>query len=302
MDIEQFNINHGKGGQLKCFKGKGGFPFIQVNNRSASALISVYAAQVLSFKPTSESEDLLFVSKKSHFRRGKAIRGGIPVCWPWFGSDPSSLNRPNHGFARQGLWSVVGTNAQNADETQVRLRFTETLTETIGWQQGFVLELAISISNTLTLELVTRNTGTQQFSITQAFHSYFHIGHIRQVQVYGLENTVYVDKLADGKHQRQQGNVTVSAAIDRIYTNVHNELVIDDLAFKRKIQITSTNSKTAVVWNPWATHSANIADLDADDYQRFICVEAGNVDQDVIHIEPDSEYRLRTQFKITRSE
>jgi glucose-6-phosphate 1-epimerase len=197
---------------------------------------------------------------------------------------------------------VVAANTKNTHETQVRLRFTETLTGAISWQQAFILELAISISNTLTLELVTRNTGTQQFSITQAFHSYFHIGHIRQVQVYGLENTEYVDKLADGSQKLQQGAVTVANAIDRIYTNVNNELVIDDLAFMRKIKITSTNSKTAVVWNPWATLSAHIADLDADDYQRFICVEAGNVGQEIIHIEPDSEYRLRTQFKIIRTE
>jgi glucose-6-phosphate 1-epimerase len=107
MDIDQLNIDYGITDQLTFVKGNGDLPFILISNSDATALISVYAAQVLSFQPTTESEDLLFLSQKSYYEEGKAIRGGIPVCWPWFGPDPKDRDRPDHGFVRNGLWAVL---------------------------------------------------------------------------------------------------------------------------------------------------------------------------------------------------
>ena len=300
MDIEKLNSKYGIAGQLKFVKGSGDFPFIQISNDSATALISVYAAQVLSFQPVEESEDLLFLSPKSYYDEGKAIRGGIPVCWPWFGSDPVDLKRPNHGFVRNGLWTVSGTEASTDLDTKVILRFPGTTKSESCWQQAFALELEISVGNTLTLELITRNTGDQKFSITQAFHTYVHVGDINQVQVLGLEDTEYLDKLDNSTQKRQIGAVTVLAEIDRIYTDVQNELIIDDSAFNRRIRIASTSNKTAVVWNPWAKSSAKMPDLEQDDYQHFICVEAGNIVTDVVDIPPGSQYSLLTNFKILR--
>lgn len=300
MDIEQLNIKYGIAGQLKFVKGSGGFPYILISNSRATALISMYAAQVLSFQPAEESEDLLFLSQKAYYDDGQAIRGGIPVCWPWFGSDPIDLKRPNHGFVRNGLWTVSGTEANTDIETTLKLRFPETIQSESCWQHGFALELKISVGNTLSLELITRNTGDQVFSITQAFHTYFHVGNIKQVQVLGLEGTEYLDKLDGGAQKHQMGAVTVSEEVDRIYTDVKNELIIDDSAFNRQIHIASSSNKTAVVWNPWAKSSAKMPDLENDDYQHFICVEAGNVSTDVVEIPPGSEHSLLTNFKILR--
>jgi glucose-6-phosphate 1-epimerase len=300
MDIEQLNIEYGIAGQLEFVKGSGGFPFIRISNRSATALISVYAAQVLSFQPAEEYEDLLFLSQKSYYDEGKAIRGGIPVCWPWFGSDSGDLKRPSHGFVRNGLWTVSGTEAITDYETKVKLRFPETVQSESCWQQAFALELEISVENTLTLELITRNTGDQLFSITQAFHTYFQVGNISQVRILGLEDTNYFDKLDDSMQKRQKGEVTVTEEVDRIYTGVQNELIIDDSAFDRRIRIVSTSNKTAVVWNPWSKSSAKMPDLEHDDYQHFICVEAGNLVTDVVEIPPGNEYSLLTSFNILR--
>ena len=137
MDIEQLNSNYGIAGQLKFVKGNGGFPFILISNRSAKALISLYAGQVLSFQPTGESEDLLFLSQKSYYDEGKAIRGGIPICWPWFGPDPMNLDRPSHGFVRNNLWAVSGTQAASKFETKIKLKFPETEQSKRYWQQAF---------------------------------------------------------------------------------------------------------------------------------------------------------------------
>ena len=290
MNIDQLNIEYGIADQLKFVKGDGGFPFILISNRSATALISVYAAQVLSFQPVDESEDLLFLSQKSYYDEGKAIRGGIPLCWPWFGPDPADLQRPNHGFVRNGLWAVSGTEATSDFETKVKLRFLENLQSESCWQHAFALELEISAGNTLTLELITRNTGNQAFSITQAFHTYFHVGDINQVRILGLEDTEYFDKLDHGAKKFQTGAVTVLEEVDRIYTGVKNELIIDDSAFNRRIRIVSTSHKTAVVWNPWAKTSATMPDLENDDYLHFVCVEAVNAFDDVIKLAPGESH------------
>jgi glucose-6-phosphate 1-epimerase len=300
MDIDQLNSEHGITGQLKFIKGSGGFPFILISNLSATAVISVYAAQVLSFHPAEECEDLLFLSQKSYYEEGKAIRGGIPVCWPWFGTAPVDLEQPNHGFVRNGFWAVSGTEAITDFETKVNLRFPETIHSESRWQYAFTLELEISVGNTLSLELITRNTGNKVFSITQAFHTYFQVGDIKQVKVLGLENTHYFDKLDAGAQKAQIGAVTISEEVDRIYTGVKNALIIDDAVFGRRIRISSTGCKTAVVWNPWQETSAKMADLEQDDYQRFLCVEAGNVATDIVQIPPGSECSLLTNFQIIR--
>ena len=301
MNIDQLNNEYGITGQLKFVKGNSGFPFILVNNASATALISVYGAQVLSFQPTNEPEDLLFLSQKSHYEEGKAIRGGIPVCWPWFGPDPLDINRPDHGFVRNGLWTVLATEAASESETKIKLRFQNAKQSESYWQQAFILDLEISVGDTLTLELITRNTDTEAFSITQALHAYFSVGDISDVQILGLENAHYLYKRDDGEEKNQSGALIIANEVDRIYTNVNNELIIDDRAFNRQIIVTATNNKTTVIWNPWIDICAKMPDLAYDDYQRFICVEPGNVDTDCVEIPPGEEFRLITNFKIVRN-
>ena len=301
MDIEQLSIDYGIAGQLEFIKGSGGLPFILISNRSASALISIYAGQVLSFQPVGEDENILFLSQKSFYDVGKAIRGGIPVCWPWFGADPSGLQRPNHGFVRNRLWTVLGAKAVTDFETKIKLGLIGTDRTEVLWQHAFALELVISVGKSLTLELITRNTGNEVFSITQAFHTYFQVSNIKRVNVLGLENTQYLDKLDEGALKAQIGSVTVSEEVDRIYTDVKNELIIDDSDFDRRIRISSYGSNNAVVWNPWKETSTKIADLEDDDYKSFLCVEAGNVATGAVQIPAGEEYTLQTNIQIIRN-
>ena len=298
MNIEQLNTDYGIAGQLKFVEGKGGFPFIEIENTMAKASISVYGGQVLSFRPVTEAEDLMFLSEKAYYQEGKAIKGGIPLCWPWFGSDPEGLGRSSHGFARNNFWTILGTEITPGKETRVKLGLSDTAETRKIWAHAFNLTLEITVGNKLTLELVTRNTGKQAFSITQAFHTYFNVEDINQVKVLGLANTKYLDKVDNFQEKNQQGAVTITEEVDRIYTDVPNELIIDDASLGRKIRITSDGNKTAVVWNPWADLCAKSADLGDKDYQRFICVETANAAQDIIQVPPDSEYRLLVSYQI----
>ena len=299
MGIDQLNIIYGIADQLKFVEGAGGLPFIAVRNQSATALISLHGGQILSFKPIDEDADMLFLGSKSSYEDGKAIRGGIPVCWPWFGPDPKGLQRPNHGFVRNHLWTVLHT-ATTDTETKVGLQFLESYKKEKPWKQPFALTLEIAVGKTLGLELKTRNTDDKAFSITQAFHSYFYVGDINQVQVLGLEGCDYFDKLDQGTQKSHTSAIVINEEVDRIYVDVKNPLVIDDLAFKRRIQIASPNSATGVVWNPWIKTSKKIADLKNRDYKHFICVETGNIAFDLINIPPGGEHSLLSNFKILR--
>lgn len=296
MSIEQLNRDHGIADRVKFIEGEGEFPFIRVNHAKASALISIYAGQVLSYQPVGQTDDLMFLSKRAYYQPGKAIKGGVPICWPWFGPDPEGKGRPAHGFVRNRMWNVIETAITANGDAKVILGLTDNPETQAIWPHAFNLRLEITVSETLKLELVTHNTGDQAMTITQAFHTYFNIGDIHQTRVSGLEGRQYIDKVDGSQQKTQAGAVTINSEVDRIYLDVSNALVIEDGARKRQINITSQGSKTAVVWNPWAKISAEMGDLQDDDYLRLLCVETTNAATDIITIQPGGEFRLVANY------
>ena len=298
MDINKLNTNHAISGHLEFIKGQGGFAMARIDNSKASALVSVYAGQVLSYQPTNQAHDLLFLSDAAYYQDGKAIKGGIPICWPWFGPDPEGRGRAAHGFVRNRPWTVRATETLADGDTRITLGLEDS-TETHGiWPTAFDLSLEVTVGNGLRVELITRNTGEQPFTLTQALHSYFSVGAIGQVQVLGLEDTDYLDKAGDGSRNTQTGAVRFDQEVDRIYLDVPPGLVIDDAVFGRRISITSIGSHTAVVWNPGADISASMGDLRDDDFQRFVCVETANAATDSIEVKPGVEYRLGADYRV----
>lgn len=299
MNIEQLNQKYGIGEQVVFKEGEGSLPFIHVKSEKANALISIYGGQALTFRPLHAQDDLLFLSKRAYYQQGKAIKGGVPICWPWFGPDPEGKGRPAHGFMRNRMWEVIETSVTPDNDILIILGSTDTEETQAIWPRSFILRLEITISDTLNLELITRNPGTQACTITQAFHTYFSVGDIRQTQVSSLENTRYIDKVNDNLEKTQIGAVTIESEVDRIYQSVgSSDLVIHDTARKRRIRIASKGNRTAVVWNPWAKISAEMADLEDDDYLRFICVETTNAATDRVHIPPGSEFHLVANYRI----
>ena len=279
--------------------GNGGLPMINVSNDHADAVISVYAGQVLSFIPKGAA-DVLFVSDKAYYAEGKAIKGGVPICWPWFGADPEGKGRPAHGFMRNRMWSEWETR-DNADGSTTVILGVESSPETLAiWPNAFRLAMEITVGKTLQLALVTRNTGDAAFTITQALHTYFAVGDIAQTTVTGLEGTQYLDKAADGNGvtKQQDGAISIASEVDRIYLGVPAEQAIVDDALNRTIRITSSGNKTAVVWNPWAKIAAGMADLQDDDYTRFVCVETTNAADDVVSVAAGSEFRLTAEYSV----
>lgn len=298
MTIEQLNRDFGRAGQLEFVTGPGGFTQARINNDSAQALVSVYAGQVLSYRPNTAANDLLFISDAAYYEAGKAIKGGIPVCWPWFGPDPEDRGRAAHGFVRNRPWTVRATDTTTDGETRITLGMVDGEETRALWPAGFDLSLVVTVGDGLRVDLLTRNTGEQAFTVTQALHTYFSVGSIDQVQVLGLDACDYLDKAGDGGRHHQSGAVRFEREVDRIYLDVPAGLAIEDAAFGRRIDITASGSRTAVVWNPWAEISAGMGDLRDDDYQRFVCVETANAAGEVIRLEPGADYRLGAEYRL----
>jgi glucose-6-phosphate 1-epimerase len=275
-----------------------GFTYIEINNAKAHATISTYSGQVLSYRPKTQQHDLLFVSDKAYYENGKAIKGGIPVCWPWFGADPDNLGRPAHGFVRNRQWEVTGSKSLADGSTKVIMGLIDSDETRDIWPHPFRLSIEITVGDSLKVALLTQNTGAESITISQALHTYFYVGDIGQVQVLGLDGAEYLDKVDDFAHKTQSGPVTVQSEVDRIYKGVTGELIIDDASLRRKIRIASSGCSTAVVWNPWIEIAASMADLEDGDYKRMICVETANAGPETVEIAASDEYRLEAEYTI----
>lgn len=279
---------------LRLVEGAGGLPMIDVCNAHATARLSVYGAQVLGYRPTGAAADLLYVSERAVYQQGKAIRGGVPVCWPWFGPDPKGLGRPAHGLARNRLWTLRHAEALPGDATRVVMGLSDSAETRALWPHAFDLSLTVTVGPTLRLALSTHNTGDAAFPLTQALHSYFRVGAMAQTRVTGLDGCRYADnaKGAGGALKTQRGDIAFVAEVDRIYANAPAELGIEDNGGRRRIRICTEGSHTAVVWNPWADIAAAMADLPDDAHQHFVCVETANAGDEVITLAPGERHTL----------
>ena len=298
MDIAQANDQFGIDGRLKIRAGQGGLPLIEIAHGPARAEISIYAGQVLSYQPQGEPDDLLFVSSHAYFCPGKAIKGGIPVCWPWFGPDPESRGRPEHGLARIREWQLLETEARDDGATRVRLGTTDDAASRALWRHPFALEIEITVGPTLDLALITHNTGDRPMTLTQALHGYFRVGDVRQARVLGLSGHDYIDKVADNSRRSQSGAIDFHGPVNRIYLDTAGELIIDDASLGRRIHIEREGSNSAVVWNPWVEQSCAMADFGDDEYLGMVCVEAANAATDQVEIAPGDMHRLAARYRI----
>ena len=289
---------------LAIKKGKGDMPLLEIKNKYAEAVISIYGAQVLSYKKTAKSmeeeNDLFFVSQLAYYESGKAIKGGVPICWPWFGKNEENPDLQTHGFARNMLWDIDNAFLDESGETTVVFSLTQNEYTHQFWPYDFELTLTLKVGKTLKLSLETKNTGEEAFSITQAFHPYFSISEISQVKVNGLGEVDYLDKVTGASEMMTQvGDIIIDQEVDRIYIDAPSETLIHDTKSDRNITIQSKGSATTVVWNPWAEISQKSGDLEDDDYLKFICVEAANAAEDIVTILPNKSYTLEAEYSVS---
>lgn len=300
--LEQLNQQFSIDNHLTFSRGKGGLTVISVTTQQAIATICLHGGQVLSYVPveggSDSNHDLLFVSNNAYFQNDKAIKGGAPICWPWFAAHAENETLPFHGFVRNQAWQVHATEYSGHGDVVITLVFNDTEQTRKLWPYSFELRQVITVGASLGIDLITSNTGSQALSLTQAIHTYFGVGDITQVKVTGLEGKPYLDKVEAFAAKSQTDPITVNKEVDRIYQQVDLPLVIHDAAFNRRIHIGHTGSATAVVWNPWVKISEQSQDLEDDSYQHFICVETANAADNIITVAPNDTCTLGVKYHI----
>jgi glucose-6-phosphate 1-epimerase len=298
MDIETLNSLYSHAGYVTFKEGPNGFPIALITTPHATAAITPYGAHLLSYTFASDSNDLLFLSKKAIFKEGTPIRGGIPICWPWFGPDPQQLGRSDHGLARTRMWNVIASDLTADQGCAMTFELTDTPETYALWPHRFRLALKISVGKQLTLELTTHNRGDTPFKVTEALHTYFAVGDIAHTHITGLEGFAYSDKTDGGREKREDESIRIDAETDRVYPNDGGDIVLHDDALSRNIRIECEGSQTAVVWNPWIRVCEQKADLAAEDYKKTVCIETANAGHDVITVQPGESHTLKTLYSV----
>jgi glucose-6-phosphate 1-epimerase len=296
-ELQSLNERFQQTPELTFKPGPGGLTIAEIANRHAHASVALQGGHVLAFQPRGQ-QPVLWVSKRSYYAAGKAIRGGIPVCWPWFSVHATDSDKPAHGFARTSLWSVLGADVTAEDVTRLRLGLTDSDATRAIWPHAFRLELTVAVGPVLEVELLIRNPGPTAFTCTGALHSYFAVSDIAVARIHGLDRCAYLDKVARYERFEQAGPIVVCAETDRIYLDTTADCLIADAGWERTIRVGKQGSRTTVVWNPWADKARQFADFGDDEYREMVCVETTNAADDQITVPPLGEHRLSTTLAV----
>lgn len=272
-----------------------GVIFIHVESQLACATISLHGGHVCHFQPQGE-KPLLWMSQSASFQPGKAIRGGVPVCWPWFGPHPKGL--PQHGFVRNQAWQLAGIERLTDGQIKVVLSVNQSPASQQIWPYPFELTLSLVIGTELDMVLTSKNTGDTAFTVGGALHSYFAIADIARTRIEGLAETVFDDKVSGEEGMIQLGDILIDQEVDRVYLDARADCLIHDEGNGRVIRVTKSGSQTTVVWNPWLDKAASMVDFDDQGYGQMLCIEAVNAGQDVYSLKPNQEHILRQKVGI----
>jgi D-hexose-6-phosphate mutarotase len=297
MDLNVLNEQFGKAGQFVFELGAAGQPQVVVRNDKAEAVIVLQGAHLVHWQPKGE-EPVIWLSKDAVFKTGKSIRGGVPVCWPWFGPHESNSSFPAHGYARMQPWAVSETAVAKDGCSVISFRLTADAACDLQWPHATLLEMRYTIGTSLKIELITQNTGAESFVIGEALHTYFNVADVSQVKLSGLDGCEYLDKVDSFKRKQQQGAVSIEQEVDRVYLNTGADCIIEDPLLKRRIVIKKSGSQSTVVWNPWQATAAKMGDLGEQGYLRMLCVETANAVENLVKVDAGQTHSLVAEYSV----
>jgi glucose-6-phosphate 1-epimerase len=295
--IETLNRKFAIPGIAHVVSGNGGLPKVCVTTPAAAAEIYLHGAQVTSWRPGG-AEDVIFLSEHSHWQDGRAIRGGIPVCFPWFRAKADDPSAPAHGFVRTSEWQLDSVTAEPDGSIVVACSTESDDSTRRWWPHEFHLVHRIVIGRILRLELTAANTGSAPLRFEEALHTYFRVGNARTVSVRGLDQVAYLDNTDGNREKLQRGDIVFAAPTDSAYISTSGAVELIDPAMRRAIRTEKENSATTVVWNPWQQGAALLSDLGRDEWQQMTCVEAGNILNSAVSLAPGQQHTMRATLSI----
>ena len=281
------------------YEDENGLQFLSVENSHTTATIALQGAHVMHWQPKSATQPVLWLSSNARYTEGRSIRGGIPICWPWFGAHPTDSSYCPHGFARVIPWKVLQTSilANGATRLLLEMTHTEVTKKQLSYDYRFVL--AITIGETLRLEMMTTNLASHPFMIGEAFHTYFNISDIDHIQITGLENLVFSDKVAGYERNVQHGPIKFDGEFDRVYLNSRRDCVIHDAGYEHKIRVTKSCSHTTIIWTPWGEKASQMGDMGTvNEWRQMICLESANAMENSVTIYPNETHTMVTEYSL----
>jgi glucose-6-phosphate 1-epimerase len=283
-------------GSARVVEGNGGLAKVVLATGDTAGEMYLHGAHVTSWQPRG-AEEVLFVSSESRWEDGRAIRGGVPICFPWFADKADDPNAPAHGFVRTTAWQLESI-VQAGDAVTVSM-FTESNSDTKRWWPAdFHLIHRATFGSELNLELVLRNTGATSLRFEEALHTYFRVGHIEKARLQGLNTVHYVDKTDSNRKKTQQGPIVIVSETDRVYLNTKGAIELEDHGFRRRIGVAKENSLTTVVWNPWAEKAKAMSDFGDAEWMQMICIETSNVSDFAVELAPGQQHKMQALVRL----
>jgi len=283
-------------GAAHVVTGNGGLPEVRVTTPQAAGEMYLHGAQVTSWKPAG-TEEVIFLSARAQWNEGIAIRGGIPICFPWFRAKADDTRAPSHGFVRTKAWQLESIT-QEGDEVAVAMSTASDDDTRKWWPFDFRLLHRVTFGAELKLELTVTNDGGDPFRFEEALHAYHKVGQVENVRITGLDGVSYLDNTESNREKTQHGDIVISRQTDNAYLDTQSRLELLDSELHRRISIAKENSRTTVVWNPWRQGAKSLSDLGDDEWQQMACVEASNILGFAVELAPGNRHTLRANIAV----
>ena len=299
QQIESLNASFSIPGVAQIVSGDGDLPKVQITTPQATAEIYLHGAHLTSWIPSGHQE-IIFLSKQAQFQDGKAIRGGVPICFPWFNAKAGDPKAPSHGFVRTKAWELDSiVHEGNAIAVSLSTRSDESTRK--WWPHDFCATQLITVGNQLKIALTVHNTGSTPLSFEEALHTYYRVGQVRDVRIKTLDGVSYQDNTDGNREKVQHGDNAFTQRTDNAYLNTQADLELFDTSLGRRILIGKQNSNNTVVWNPWQELAEGMSDLGDDEWQQMVCVEAANIRASAVTLQPGEVHTMTVIIRVTES-
>ena len=270
-----------------------------VLTKDCEAILYLHGAQLTHWRPTG-AKPVLWMSSQSEFHPDKPLRGGVPICFPWFARHPCVPGAPSHGFVRTMEWTVAEVRLNPIGEVVITLTLAPPEDLMRQWECRFDLSYTVTLGTALRMALTCRNTGDDLDVFTEALHTYFAVGDARQASVYGLENVEYIDKTLENSRHRQGGEpVVVRGELDRLYVNTRAACILNDPAWGRTITVAKTGSEATVIWNPHSDKAAAMTDFGDEEWLDMLCIETANAGDSAVSLYPGDSHTMEARIVLT---
>lgn len=296
--LDELNSKFAASNHLRFTQLADGIVVAEIDNPLATATISLYGGHIAAWRPKHQVAPVLWLSKRVKFVPGKAIRGGVPICWPWFGAHPSDKKLPGHGYARISPWEVASVSTLSSGATEITLTLLGSDLSSAQWLNMVRLSVRITVGDALEVALTTANDSEQEIVLTEGLHTYFQVSDIANIRVLGLDGCEYVDLTSENIRRRQAGSVMFDGELGRIYVNTRATCVIEDPSLNRRIRIEKSGSLSTAVWNPGAITAGKMDDLGSDGWCDMVCVESANAVGNQVAVSPSASHTLGSIYSV----